>query len=146
MGRFQIICLQSPGLPPPGRSAGSPGLTCSPPASPQCGGLRGRTAPSASARRSHRSGVCLCRRPEEPQLLLCNTWSPQEIQAKHFSQIAMFTSKKRTKIVICGLTLRLLPCSAPVLLCPRSGPWWWSSPAGLSWCWTPRRWWCGCHV
>ena len=51
----------------------TPGRSCCPPAWPQCGGQRGRTAPSASAPRSHRSGVWWCRRPAGRQQHLGST-------------------------------------------------------------------------
>lgn len=50
------------------------GQSCCPPASPRCGGQRGRTAPSASAPRSHRSDVWWCHRPAGLRLLPCSTW------------------------------------------------------------------------
>lgn len=53
-----ISDLQRPGPPLREPSSGSPGLSCFPPASPQCEGLRARTALSAIAPCSRRSGAC----------------------------------------------------------------------------------------
>lgn len=72
---YRVNTLYLRSLLPPlwARISLTPGQSCCPPAWPQCGGQRGRTAPSASAPRSHKLGVWWCHRPAGLQLHLCNT-------------------------------------------------------------------------
>lgn len=89
-------------------SSGSPGLPCFPPASPRCEGLRARTALSAIAPCSRRSGVCWCHTPTEPPRPPCSNCG-----------------------VIRGLVWPAVPLSVHVCVCACVYPRWGNSPVAL---------------
>ena len=81
--------LQSLGPPRWARCARYPGRSCCPRAWPRCGGPHGRTAPSASALRSHRSDAYWCHRPAVLRRHPGNIWRNRTEETRVTLHVAM---------------------------------------------------------